>query len=461
MDYDVIIVGAGPGGYVCGIRAAQLGLKVAVVEADKPGGVCLNWGCIPSKSLIHQASVYAQLQEAEAWGVKIDRSNFSYKKVYDTSRKASSMLTAGVQGLLKKNKISYLEDRGVVESATRVRLTKSKKSIEAKNIVIATGSRPRIIPGFEFDEQQILSSTGILSLQKLPKSIIILGAGVIGVEFAYVLSQFGVQVQMVELMDRILPTEDREFANMVEKSLTSKGVKIHCSMKALSTVKQKDHVKLLTEQDGKKGEFEAELMLVSVGRSPNTEELGLEKAKISTERGYIQVGDYYESTLKGVFAIGDVVAQSPQLAHVACKEGEIVAEYLAGKKTAPRVDNTTVPSVVYCEPQLAGFGLNEEKAKAEKRNYASYSFPYRGAGKSVAIAAPEGMVKILYDPKSKEILGAHIFGHDATELIHELLLARSSELLPEDIAMMMHAHPTLSEAVMEAARGIEGWAIHV
>ena len=459
-DYELVVIGAGPGGYVAAIRASQLGMKAAVIEKDKPGGVCLNIGCIPSKALIHQADIFQSIKDLEDMGVQVDTSAFEYGKVFQKSRKAADMLSKGVSFLLKKNKVEYIEGTATLAGPNEVTMDSGKK-VSGKSIIVATGSRPREIPGFSFDEKTVLSSDGALMLETLPKSIIILGGGFIGVEFAHIMNSFGVEVNVVELLDRLLPIEDEESSTVVTRSFKKRKIGIYTSTKATGMKKAKGGVVLSVEKkDGEKAELEAEKLLVVVGRAPNTENIGLDKVGITTDKGFIPVGDYYQTSVPSIYAIGDVVA-TPQLAHVASKEGEIAVEHMAGRSPVPKIDPHVIPSAVYCEPQVASFGYKEYEAQQQGLNYKKAVFPYRGAGKSVAIEKPEGHVKILYDPETAEILGAHVAGSEATELIHELLLAKSAELLPADIADMIHAHPTLSEALMEAARTAEGWAIHV
>jgi len=460
FDYDVLIIGSGPGGYVAGIRASQLGLKAAVIERDRVGGVCLNVGCIPSKAIIHQAELFRSLPALQEMGLAVDTRAFDYRHVLDKSRKAADALSKGVQFLLKKNKAELITGDAVLSGKNEVTLKDGRK-ISGKSIVIATGSRPRIIPGFEFDEDRVLSSTGALMLSRLPKKAIVLGAGAIGVEFSHVWNAFGVEVHLVEMMERILPIEDAEAVQVLARSFQKRGISMYTSTRAISMEKRASGVSVVLEDKaGARTTLDADQVLVVVGRTCNTDGIGLDRVGIATEKGFIPVGDYNETKVPGIYAIGDVVA-TPLLAHVAFKEAEMVAEHLAGKPTRPRLDPLSIPGATYCEPQVASFGLTEWKAKEKGITYAKASFPYRGAGKSVAIEQSEGFVKVLYDPKSKEILGAHVVGADATELIHELLLARTAELLPEDIAGMIHAHPTLSEAVMESMRAVEGWAIHI
>jgi len=457
-DYDLVILGAGPGGYVSAIRASQLGLKAAVIEKDKPGGVCLNIGCIPSKALIHQAEVFRSLGELKEMGISADLSGFSYQKVFAKSRRAAETLSKGVSYLLKKNKVELIGGRGVIVSPQEVEVNGGK--ISGRFLLVATGSRPKEIPGIPCDEKQVLTSTGALMLESLPKSLCILGGGAIGVEFAHLMNAFGVEVHLVEMMDQILPLEDGEAVQVLAASFRKRGIGIYTGTRATGVEKKGGLLSIGLEGKEGKSSLQVEKLLVVVGRAPNTEGIGLEKVGVKLERGFVAVGDYYQTSVPGIFAVGDVLA-TPMLAHVASKQGEIAAEHMAGGKPRPRLDLRAIPAAVYCEPQLASFGLTEAEAKREGLQYKSFVFPYRGAGKSVAMSRPEGLVKLLMDAGSHEILGAHVVGAEATELIHELLLAKSAELLPEDLAAMIHAHPTLSEAVMEAARGLEGWAIHV
>jgi dihydrolipoamide dehydrogenase len=458
-DYDLLVLGAGPGGYVAAIRATQLGLKAGVIEKDKPGGVCLNIGCIPSKALIHQAELMRCGKELEEIGVKVDASGLDYGKVFAYSRKAADTLSRGVGFLLKKNKIDLISGEGVITSAHEIEV-KGHGKVTGANLLVATGSRPRSIPGFEFDEKTVLSSTGALMLEKLPKRICVLGGGAIGVEFAHIMNAFGVEVHLVEMLEHLLPLEDEEAVQILVRSFKKRGVKIYTSTKATGYTKSGKTLKMNLEGKDGKQELEVDQVLLVVGRVPNTEGIGLEKLGIKLEKGFIPVGNYYQTSAAGIYAIGDVV-NSPALAHVASKEGEITAEHLAGRQTPTQLDPNAIPGAVYCEPQLASFGYTEKAAKEAGLEFEKAVFPYRGAGKSVAVGKTEGLLKLLVDKESREILGAHVVGAEATELIHEILLAKTAELLPEDIAVMTHAHPTLSEGVMEMARMAEGWVIHV
>ncbi|GAB6908908.1 Dihydrolipoyl dehydrogenase [Desulfosarcina cetonica] len=458
--YDLVIIGAGPGGYVGAIRASQLGLKTCVVEKDKCGGVCLNWGCIPSKNLIHQAQTFAEIKALEDMGVEVNPDGFDYGIVQKKSRSVTQRLNKGIEFLLKKNKVELIKGEARIENVGKIGLSDGR-TIYGKNIIIATGSRPSAVPGFEFDHQRVLSSNDILAMQTLPKSLIILGAGAIGCEFSYVMNTFGIKVTLVEMVDQVLPFEDDEIAAQLKKAFTKSGIDVLTGHKAVSMDKSgKDIAVTLADGNGKQQVVEAEKVLCVFGRRPNTEDIGLEKIGIETEKGYIPVGAYYQTAVSHVFAIGDVVA-TPLLAHVASKEAEIAIEYIAGHGTEKKIDVDAIPSAIYCEPQVASFGLRESQAKANGIQYKKTVFPYSAIGKAVAIDKGEGLVKVLTDPTSREILGCHIIGHDATELIHELLLAKSAELLPDDIARMVHAHPSLSEILMEVMRGTSGEAIHI
>ena len=469
-SFDLVILGAGPGGYVAAIRAAQLGLSVAVIEKDSPGGVCLNIGCIPSKALIHQATLFHEGKAfLERTGAKVDTSGFDYSKVWRSSRLAADRLSKGVQFLLKKNKVELIKGFGVLSDSKSILVDNAgeKEIVRGKALILATGSRPRSIPGFLIDEKILLSSTGILMSDSLPSSLAILGAGAIGMEFAYVMNAFGVDVTVVELLDQVLPLEDPESAKIVEKAFISRGVKIHTSAKAEKvTASGGKALMSVVLGDGSAATLEADKVLVSVGRSPNTEGLGLESLGLRMARGYIETGDYYETSASGIYAIGDITTQ-PQLAHVASKAGEIAVEHIAHllkgspESRTARINPNAIPSAVYCEPEVASFGLSEKKAETLGLHFEVARFPYKGIGKAVAIEAPEGQVKIVFSPATGAILGATIVGAGATDTIHELLLASESELTLEEVAEMIHAHPTLSEGIMEAAKAGLGRAIHI
>lgn len=463
--YDVAVIGAGPGGYVAGIRAAQLGLSVCVIEKDTPGGVCLNWGCIPSKSLIHHAAEFGALREMEAFGIRVDRSGFRYGEVHARSRSAARTLASGVAALLRKNEVEVIKGTGSIADIGKITLAEAeggRDCVSARNIIVATGSRPLSLPGFAFDEKLILSSSGMLSLDRLPERLIVLGAGAIGCEFAYVMNAFGVNVTLVELGEHILPAEDFEVAQVLDASFRKSGIGVHTKARAMSWERADGGVVVDVEIAGKVERLKADKVLAAFGRTPNTDGVGLESVDVErTASGHIVTGEHGRTSVPGIFAIGDITT-TPALAHVASREAEIVVEHIAGRSPhGAAIDPELVPSAVYCEPQVAGFGLREDRATKDGIAFRKSVFPFRGAGKSVAIGRTEGLVKLLADPDTGELLGGHIVGHGATELIHELLLAKNSELLPDDVVDMIHAHPTLSEAIAEAARGIHGKPIHI
>ncbi|HPE68589.1 MAG TPA: dihydrolipoyl dehydrogenase [Thermotogota bacterium] len=459
-EFDLVVLGAGPGGYVGAIRATQLGMSVAVVEEDKPGGVCLNIGCIPSKALIHQAQLFSAIPSLQKMGIVVDTSGFAYQKVWKSSRLAARKLSKSVEYLLQKNGVTYFSDRGAVSGPHSVTLA-SGKTLQARNILVATGSRPREIPGFAFDGQRILSSTDALLMESLPKRMLILGAGAIGVEFAHVFNAFGVEVFVVEMLESMLPLEDRECVEVLENTFKKRKIKLFTSCRAKGYSESPEGLSVvLAPSEGEEFSLEVDKVLVAVGRTPNTDNIGLEKLGVALQRGFIPVQDGYQTVVPSVYAAGDVV-DSPLLAHVASKEAEIAVEHMAGHVTQNRVNPDFIPGCVYCEPELGSVGKSEHELKALGVPYQKAVFPFRGAGKSVAIEKTEGLFKVLVDPGSHRILGVHIVGEQATELIHEMTLAMTQGISPAQIAGMIHAHPTLSEGLMELMRVVEGWPIHV
>jgi dihydrolipoamide dehydrogenase len=464
-DYDLLVIGSGPGGYVAAIRAAQLGQRVAVVERGTVGGVCLNIGCIPTKAIIKQAEIYRNKGRLEAMGVRIDTSGFRYENVFNASRKAAETLSKGVAYLLKKNKIELISAtaRLVSDHEVAASAADTERTLSARAVIVAAGSRPKQLPGLEFDGKFILSSDDALMMKELPRRALIVGAGAIGAEFAHIMEAFGAEAHLVEMADKVLPASDGEVSALVRRSFMKRGIKVYTSSTLSSYTLNNNSVDAVIEgADGSRADVSVDKIFVMTGRAPNTEGIGLEAVGVATAKGFIETGDYYQTAVKSIYAIGDVAAGAPMLAHVASKQGEIAAEHIAGSPPKnPRIDPLEIPSVVYCEPSVAAFGLTEEQAPARCGAFVKAAFPFKACGKAVASEESEGFVKILADPLTGGILGAHIAGAGASELIHELLIARNAGVGVGGIAEAIHAHPTLSEAVMESARMIGGRAAHV
>lgn len=457
------VIGGGPGGYVAAIRASQLGLKCAVVEKERLGGLCLNWGCIPSKALLRSAEVYRMFQHAEEYGLSVEKVGYDPKKIVKRSRAAADRLSKGVEFLMKKNKIEHFTGTARVAKKNTVEVSKSDKTsetISAKNIIIATGGFTRSLPGVEIDRKKVISSREALVLEELPTSLIVIGGGPIGVEFAYFYNSFGVKCTIVEMLPQILPFEDSEIVDILQKSFKKSGIEILTETKVESV---KTSAKGVTVKVGdKKGgsqELNGDMALMAVGFGGLTTGLGLEELGVQIEKSFIKVNEKYQTNVEGVWAIGDVIGP-PLLAHVASAEGICCAENIAGK-SPQLVDYSNFPSCTYCQPQVASIGMTEAKAKESGREVKVGKFPFRVLGKSIAVGETEGMVKLIFDAKYGELLGAHIIGNEATDMIAELGMAKTLESTPKEIFHTMHAHPTLTEAVMEAAADAMGEAIHI
>ena len=466
-QYDLAIIGSGPGGYVAGIRAGQLGLRTVVIEREKAlGGVCLNWGCIPTKALIKNAQmVHFITNKAEDFGITVSDPQVSWDKAVSRSRRVVKRMNRGVEGLLRKNGVDVVQGTARMKSATQLEVTPPEGdaiSIDAENIIIATGSRSRLIPGLEADGERVMTSRHAVSLENAPDRLVVIGAGAVGMEFAYVYNAYGVEVTVVEMLDGVLPLEDPEAGELVAKHFAKSGIDIRTSTRVQSVDVGADGVKVTLGADGE-GEsevVEADKVLVAIGRVPNVEGLDLESAGVAvTERGWIQVDDHLRTSAANVFAIGDV-AGPPMLAHKASHEGVQVVEMLAGLEVHP-VDASYIPNCTYCEPQVASIGYTEASAVEAGYEVKVSKFPFIAIGKSIAIGEHDGWVKIISDAKYGEILGATIVGPEATELIHELVLARSAELTIDEVIATIHAHPTLHEAIHEAALGIPGVPLHI
>ena len=461
-SFDVIILGGGPAGYVCGIRAAQLGLSTAVVEKDKLGGVCVNIGCIPTKALLHSARVAGVIaHEAKDLGIEVGPVKTDYGVAMKRSRKVSEQNSRGVEFLMKKHKITVLKGEGTLLPGKKVKV--GGETHEAKKaIVIATGSRVKGIPqiGLEINKTTVISSDEALFLEKHPASLAVIGAGAVGCEFADIFNAFGSKVTLIEALPRILPLEDAEASDTLAKSYKKRGIEVFAGAKVVKADVGKDKVVLTLEVGGKPQTVEAEKVLMAAGRAVNTENMGFKEAGVQlSDRGWVKVNlDTLETTAPGIYCIGDV-AGPPMLAHKGSREGVTVAERIAGHKPHPiRYDN--IPSVTYCHPEVASIGLTEDQCKEKKLDYQVGRFPFSANGRARASNETEGFVKIIRDKKYGEILGAHIVGGHASEMIHELAVARENEYTVEEVDLAVHAHPTLSEAIAEAALDSMGRVIH-
>jgi len=456
-DYDLVIVGAGPGGYVAAIRAAQLGLNTAVVERDQVGGICLNWGCIPSKALLRNAEVVTLFKHAADYGVSYDNLRVDFGKAIDRSRGIVQRLTRGVESLLKKNKVTLVKGTALLKGNGQVEV-KGGGTLGAKSIIIATGARFRGLPSLAVDGKSIITSREALELKQLPSSVVIVGGGATGCEFAYLYAAYGVKVTVVELLPRLLPTADAEVSQALEQSFTQQGITVMTGTKVTKSAAGQP-VKLSLE--GPKGaqDLTSDLVLVCVGIQGNTDGIGLESAGVAVERGFITVDDAMRTSAKDVYAIGDVTGKLA-LAHVASAQGVAVAERLAGKEV-PALDYSLMPRAVYCQPQVASWGLTEEEAKQTGRPFKVGKFPMLASGKALALGDRQGFAKVLVDAQYGEIIGAHLIGAEVTELLAELSMARMLEGTAREVGGLTHAHPTLSETVKEAALAAFGEAIHI
>ena len=459
MKYNVIIIGGGPGGYVAAIRATQLGKKVAVVEANHLGGICLNWGCIPTKALLKNAEVYDIVKNAKKYGIEVGDVTVNWEKMIKRSRDVAKRLSKGIEFLIKKNKIDYISARGKLLGNGKVETTDADgkiTEISAESIIIATGARAKYFPGMEPDGNQVITYKEAMIPERQPKSLVIIGAGAIGVEFAHFYHTFGTEVTLIEALPNILPVEDEDISVELEKLFKKRKMNILTNTMVDKIEKSKSKVKVHL----KDGEIiEAEKALIAVGVKGNVEELGLEECSISVEKGWIKVNGYLQTSQPNVYAIGDV-AGPPWLAHKASAEGIIAAEHSAGLKPEPmKYDN--IPGCTYCHPEVASVGLTEKAAKEKGYEIKIGNFPFRGLGKSMAVGDTDGFVKVIYDAKYGEMLGCHIIGAEATNLITEAVIARNLETTHHEVLKTIHPHPTLSEAIMEATADALGEAIHI
>jgi dihydrolipoamide dehydrogenase len=461
-EFDLIVIGSGPGGYVAGIRAGQLGMKVAVVEKDpKFGGTCLHRGCIPTKALLHTASLLDQIRDAGDQGIDVAAPVLNVAKAHEKKRKVVDKSAKGVEYLFKKYKVTGLQGFGRMVGPNEVEVEgKGGKAVyKTRFVLIATGSVPRDLPFAPADGEKVMNSDHILEMERVPKSIAVLGAGAVGTEFASIFASFGSEVTLVEMLPRLLPIEDEEVSAELEKALRKRKIKSLTNTKLSSVEKTASGVKLALEVKGKAETLETELLLVAVGRKPVTENLGLEALGVELERGYVKVNATMQTAVPHIYAIGDVV-NTPWLAHVASAEGILAVEHMAGEKAHP-LNYDQVPSCTYCEPEVGSVGLTEAKAKERGYDVAVGKFPFSALAKAAILGHSGGFVKVVRDKKYDELLGVHIIGPHATDLIAEACVALRMEATDEELLRTIHAHPTLSEAVGEAAHAAFGHAIHI
>lgn len=462
-DYDVVIVGGGPGGYVAAIRASQLGFKTAVIEKEQMGGICLNWGCIPTKALLRTSEINHLLHSLDAYGFKADNVSFDFKKIIERSRAVSAQLATGVRHLMKKNKVVILEGtakiKGRVGSEVEL-IVDDKTVVKASHVILATGARARQLPGLESDGKLIWTYREAMVPEKMPGSLLVVGSGAIGIEFASFYRLMGAEVTVVEVLDTILPVEDREISSLARKSFEKQGIKIHTGSIVKSLKKNKDSVTATLESGGASQELTVDRVILAVGIVGNTENLGLEKTKIAVDRGHIVTNEWCATAEPGVYAIGDV-AGGPWLAHKASHEGVLCVEKIKGLKTAHPMKKDNIPGCTYSYPQIASVGLTEDAARARGGEIRVGRFPYLGNGKAIAMGETEGLIKTIFDGKTGELLGAHMIGAEVTELIQGFCLAKTMEATEQEIMDTIFPHPTLSEMMHESVLDAFGQVIHM
>ena len=461
--FDIVVMGGGPGGYVAAIRAAQLGKSVAVVEKEALGGICLNWGCIPTKSLLKDSEVLHLVKNADKYGIDVNGYSVNFGTSVKRSRRVAKRLSKGIEYLLKKNKIEYIAGTASLKSTTEVEVngTKGKKKtiIQSDNVIIATGARNREVPGLETDGKRVISSKEAMVLDDIPKSMIIIGAGAIGAEFASFYSEYGTEIHLVEMLPELLPVEDVDISKLLKKLFEERGMNIHNSAKVDKIECLKTKVKVNVTKEGRKEVLEAQLALLAIGVQGNVERLGLKKVGVNVNKSYIQVNDVCQTSVPSIYAIGDMIGP-PWLAHVASAEGRVAVEHICGKEPEP-LNYGNIPGCTYCRPQVASVGMTEKAAKDAGYTIKIGRFPMRASGKALALGETEGFVKVIFDEKYGELLGCHIIGPEATELIAEAGAVRTLETTHEEVLRTVHAHPTISESFMEAVADAYDEAIHI
>jgi dihydrolipoamide dehydrogenase len=463
MNYDIIIIGSGPGGYVTAIRASQLGLKTAIVEREELGGICLNWGCIPTKALLKSANVYEYLQHASDYGITVKESSADFSAMIDRSRGVANGMSNGIQFLMKKNKIDVIKGSGKIKAGKKVDVTAEDGTVTEytadKALILATGARSRKLPNIPQDGEKIIGYREAMTLKSLPKRLVVVGSGAIGVEFAYFYNTLGTEVTIVEFMPNIVPVEDEDVSKQMEKSFKKAGINILTNA-SVEKVEKTDKGCIVTIKTAKGEEkIECDVVLSAVGIETNIEGIGLEEVGIATDKGRVLVNDFYQTNIPGYYAIGDIVP-GPALAHVASAEGIICVEKIAGHHPEP-LDYGNIPGCTYASPEIASVGMTEKAAKAAGLDIKIGKFPFSASGKASAAGAKDGFVKLIFDAKYGELLGAHMIGANVTEMIAEIVAVRKLEVTGETLIKTVHPHPTMSEAVMEAAAAAYGEVIHL
>jgi dihydrolipoamide dehydrogenase len=462
-NFDLVVVGGGPGGYVAAIRASQLGMKVALVEREHLGGICLNWGCIPTKALLRASEINHLLTHADAFGFKVSGVSFDFAKVIKRSRDVAGQLAGGIKHLMKKNKVTVFDGHGKLAGKGKLKVEKDGKAvadITAKHIILATGARPRVLPGIEPDGKLIWTSREAMAPEEMPKSLLVIGSGAIGIEFASFYRNMGAEVTVVELQDRVLPVEDEEISKFALKQFEKQGMKILTGTTVKELKKGKNNVTATLDTKGKTETITVDRVISAVGIVGNTENLGLEGTKVKVEKGHIVIDKWCATGEPGVYAIGDVCGP-PWLAHKASHEGIICVEKIAGEKQVHPLNPLNIPGCTYCVPQVASVGLTEAAAKAKGYTVKVGRFPFMGNGKAIAMGEQEGLVKTVFDAKTGELLGAHMVGAEVTEMIQGYAIARSSELTEAELMHTVFPHPTMSEMMHESVLDAYGRVIHM
>ena len=461
-DFDIIVIGSGPGGYVAAIRAAQLGLKTAIIEREAVGGVCLNWGCIPSKSLLRNAEVLNLVKTSDKYGITFDNLSYDFGSAIARSRQVVKKLTSGIQHLLKKNNIEHIAGSASFETSNSINVTMKNgesRIISSDNIIIATGARQREMPSMPIDHSIVMNSRDALNSKTIPNRVVIVGGGATGAEFAHIYNSYGSNVTIVELAERLVPNEDKEISQILTKSFTDNGISIFTNA-SVSSIETNTHFAIVDmSKNNEITKIECDQVLVAVGVQANTDNLGLEKIGLETERGFIPVDQNMKSSIPNIYAIGDVTGKM-LLAHVASAQGVTAIEHIAGLNP-PELDYSLMPRAIYCEPQIASFGLTEEQAKDQGININVGKFPFAASGKAIALDKTEGMVKLVVDQEIGEIIGAHMIGSEVTELLAELSITKMLEGTTTELGWLVHPHPTISEIIKEAALDTIGEAIHI